>query len=132
MGLCVCVYVYAEADVVWSILKNGMNERFAGSAAGTLFGDVRASPRNFFPALLLVFIIAVQSMTSKFACACAEQDVHFFHSARLFSWEGGLSVFVCVFVYVCGCTPLHPLRLYTTTPTTPFGRCSTDPFTCVK
>jgi len=103
MGLCVCVYVYAEADVVWSILKNGMNERFAGSAAGTLFGDVRASPRNSFPALLLVFIIAVQSMTSKFACACAEQDVHLFHSARLCSWEGELSVFVCVFVYVCVC-----------------------------
>mmetsp|Transcript_65330 Transcript_65330/g.105856 ORF Transcript_65330/g.105856 Transcript_65330/m.105856 type:complete len:164 (+) Transcript_65330:2-493(+) len=28
-----------KPDVVLSILKNGMNERFAGSAAGTAFGD---------------------------------------------------------------------------------------------
>ena len=28
------------ADLVWPIVQQGMNERFAGASAGTAFGDV--------------------------------------------------------------------------------------------
>jgi len=67
--VCVCMSVFvfvsvridATADVVLSILKNGMNERFAGSAAGTAFGDVCASLLLIhFPLIFLVLIIALQ------------------------------------------------------------------------
>ena len=39
-----CVSVYwidtEGADLVWPIVQQGMNERFAGASAGTAFGDV--------------------------------------------------------------------------------------------
>jgi len=37
--------------------------------------------------------------------------VHLFHGARLCSWEGELSVFVCVFVYVRVCARAYVCRL---------------------
>jgi hypothetical protein len=41
--MCVSVYwIDTEgADLVWPIVQQGMNERFAGASAGTAFGDVK-------------------------------------------------------------------------------------------
>jgi len=42
-----------KPELVLSILTNGMNERFAGSSAGTAFGDVSAKCSKLVPLLLL-------------------------------------------------------------------------------
>jgi hypothetical protein len=61
-----CVSVYwidmERADLVWPIVQQGMNERFAGASAGTAFGDVS--------------VCCTPTCVRSCDCACVHRHLH--------------------------------------------------------